>query len=90
MEQIELFAIESPCRGICQTSKKGYCKGCLRSREERFHWYEMDEGQRRQVLQLCKARWQRLVKARQERLEQDSDKTLPYGMVELDFEPPAT
>lgn len=80
MEQIELFHIESPCRGICESSKTGYCKGCLRSREERFQWHEMNESQRRQVLQLCRARWQRIIKARQERLASDADKNLPYGM----------
>lgn len=41
MEQIELFHIESPCRGVCQSSAKGFCKGCLRSREERFRWHSM-------------------------------------------------
>jgi len=38
MEQIELFTIESPCRGCgVRNSKKGFCKGFLRSRDERFH-----------------------------------------------------
>ena len=80
MEQIELFQVESPCRGICESSSKGYCKGCLRNREERFHWHEMDDTQKRQVIQLCRSRWQRIMRARQERLLQQSDKDLPYGM----------
>ncbi|MFD1384459.1 DUF1289 domain-containing protein [Rhodanobacter aciditrophus] len=80
MEQIELFHIESPCRGVCQSSAKGFCKGCLRSREERFHWHTMGEVERRQVIQLCKTRWQRLLKARQERLDMSTEKDLPYGM----------
>lgn len=80
MEQFELFRIESPCRGVCQSSAKGFCKGCLRSREERFHWHDLNEVQRRQVIQLCKARWQRLLKARQERLLSDQERDLPYGM----------
>ncbi|MBM6551104.1 DUF1289 domain-containing protein [Marinomonas ostreistagni] len=79
MEQIELFQVESPCRGICESSSKGYCKGCLRSRDERFHWHEMSDAQKRQVIQLCRSRWQRILRARQERL-QHSDKPMPYGM----------
>lgn len=80
MEQIELFAIESPCRGVCENSKKGFCKGCLRSRDERFHWFSMSNEDRHKVLDLCQQRRQRLIKARQERLEAESKKALPYGM----------
>ncbi len=83
MEQIELFQVESPCRGICQNSAKGFCKGCLRSREERFQWFSLSEVEKRKVLQTCKQRWQRLLKARQDKLETlDSKKNLPYGMTE--------
>lgn len=85
MEQIELFQIDSPCRGVCESSSKGYCKGCLRSREERFHWHEMSETQKRQVIQLCQSRWQRIIKAKQERLEEASEKALPYGMLGEDL-----
>ncbi|MAF15445.1 MAG: DUF1289 domain-containing protein [Marinomonas sp.] len=88
MEQIELFSIESPCRGVCENSHKGYCKGCLRSREERFHWHEMSEVQKRHVIQLCRSRWQRILKARQDRLSEQEhvvDKELPYGMQKEDL-----
>ena len=80
MEQIELFAIESPCRGVCENSKKGFCKGCLRSREERFHWFSLSNEERHHVLDLCKQRRARLLKARQDKWEADSAKSLPYGM----------
>ncbi|REG79537.1 DUF1289 domain-containing protein [Marinomonas pollencensis] len=82
MEQIELFTIENPCRGICENSAKGFCKGCLRSREERFHWHSLSNESRHQVLELCRQRRQRLLKARQKRLQSDSSKALPYGMEE--------
>lgn len=82
MEQIELFQVESPCRGICENSAKGYCKGCLRSRDERFHWHGLSDVDKRKVLQMCKHRWQRLVKARLDRLEAESDAILPYGMTD--------
>ncbi|GAA0827894.1 hypothetical protein GCM10009112_07640 [Marinomonas arenicola] len=82
MEQIELFTIENPCRGVCENSVKGFCKGCLRSREERFHWHTLSNESRHQVLELCKQRRQRLLKARQDRLTLASSKALPYGMEE--------
>lgn len=80
MEQIELFAIESPCRGVCENTKKGFCKGCLRNREERFHWFSLSNEARFHILELCKQRRARLLKARQEKLEALSDKALPYGI----------
>ncbi|MBJ7556426.1 DUF1289 domain-containing protein [Marinomonas spartinae] len=82
MEQIELFAIESPCRGICVNSAKGFCKGCLRSREERFEWFSLSNEARFIILERCKQRRQRLLRAREERLNQHSEKALPYGMDE--------
>lgn len=82
MEQIELFTIESPCRGICINSTKGFCKGCLRSREERFEWFSLTNEGRHRVLELCKSRRQRLLRAREERLSKSSEKALPYGMDE--------
>ena len=36
MEQLEIFPLQSPCIGVCEVNNKGYCKGCLRNREERF------------------------------------------------------
>ena len=38
MEQLEFFSIQSPCVGVCSVDEKGYCKGCMRKREERFNW----------------------------------------------------
>ncbi|WP_265524876.1 DUF1289 domain-containing protein, partial [Providencia rustigianii] len=40
-EQLEFFEIPSPCRGICQTNEQGYCRGCYRTRDERFGWLQL-------------------------------------------------
>jgi len=48
-QQLEFFDIPSPCRGICQADDRGFCRGCLRSREER--------------LRLCRQRFLRLQRA---------------------------
>lgn len=61
--QTELFDIPSPCRRICVTDNRGYCRGCLRSRDERFNWLKFDDAQKREVLRLCQQRRQRLLAA---------------------------
>lgn len=88
MEQIELFTVESPCRGVCKTSSKGFCVGCLRSREERFHWHSMTNVDKRKTIQRCKGRWQKLLKACEVRIEEEtrSRHHLPYGMSEADIQ----
>lgn len=60
-EQIEIFEIPSPCRGICQANNRGYCLGCLRSREERFYWNQLSDAQKRHVINLCNQRRRRIA-----------------------------
>ncbi|WP_016955534.1 DUF1289 domain-containing protein [Catenovulum agarivorans] len=62
MQQASLFEIEvkSPCIHVCQSGPRGYCKGCLRSREERFYWEKLTSPQKLQVIQLCALRRKKL------------------------------
>lgn len=69
-QQFELFEIANPCIGVCQSNKKGYCFGCLRSRTERQLWHEMTTEQRREVLRLIAGRQQRIEQLRQRKGEQ--------------------
>ncbi|WP_296238632.1 DUF1289 domain-containing protein [Psychrobacter sp. UBA5136] len=69
-QQFELFEIANPCIGVCQSNKKGYCFGCLRSRTERQLWHEMTNEQRREVLRLIAGRQQRIEQLRQRKGEQ--------------------
>ena len=62
-QQLEFFDIPSPCRGICQTDDRGFCRGCMRSRDERFNWIKMSDPQKRDVLRLCRQRLLRLQRA---------------------------
>lgn len=62
-EQLEFFPLQSPCRGICQSDDRGFCRGCLRSREERFNWQTMSDSQKRDVLRLCRQRLLRQSRA---------------------------
>ncbi|MCF6440292.1 DUF1289 domain-containing protein [Pseudoalteromonas luteoviolacea] len=65
MEQIEIFTIPSPCQGICEVNNRGYCKGCFRSREERFCWNKMTEHQKKLVVDLCQRRKKRVMAKKQ-------------------------
>jgi len=56
LDQIEFFAIQSPCSRVCETDKQGYCIKCFRSREERFNWLTFSDSQKQQILRLCKQR----------------------------------
>ncbi|MEZ7862415.1 MAG: DUF1289 domain-containing protein [Aeromonadaceae bacterium] len=77
--QLELFALGSPCIGVCQTDARGYCLGCHRSRDERFRWLEMSDEQKREVLRLCRARARRKT--------QQSCPTVPHPEQLSLFEP---
>lgn len=55
-EQLEFFPVPSPCRGLCQADNRGYCVGCLRSREERFGWMSCTDAQKRNIIRLCQQR----------------------------------
>ncbi len=67
MEQYELFDLPSPCINVCEANSKGYCKGCLRSREERHLWLKFNNLQKRHVLKLCRLRRAKLVAMAQAR-----------------------
>ncbi|KMV35952.1 DUF1289 domain-containing protein [Franconibacter pulveris] len=62
-EQLEFFPVPSPCRGICQSDERGFCRGCLRSRDERFNWQKMSDAQKQEVLRLCHQRLLRKLRA---------------------------
>jgi predicted Fe-S protein YdhL (DUF1289 family) len=61
MQQIEIFDIPSPCKSICQVNNRGYCKGCYRSRDERFEWNSLTNNQKKKVLTLCQQRYKRYL-----------------------------
>ncbi|TQI80397.1 hypothetical protein FHU10_4738 [Serratia fonticola] len=65
-QQLEFFDIPSPCRGICQADERGFCRGCQRSREERFGWMQMTDAQKRDVLRLCRQRYLRMQRAQKQ------------------------
>ncbi|WP_102797217.1 DUF1289 domain-containing protein [Bowmanella denitrificans] len=65
MQQLEFFAIPSPCIGVCQSGDKGYCLGCFRTREERLYWHQIDDGVKRKIIRACQMRKRRANAAKQ-------------------------
>lgn len=51
--QLEFFDVPSPCVGICQSDEKGYCLGCMRTRDERQNWQALDSDKKQKVIKLC-------------------------------------
>jgi predicted Fe-S protein YdhL (DUF1289 family) len=68
IDQGEFFQTPNPCRSICTVNNKGFCKGCFRSREERFHWHEFTEYQKHLVVQICQGREKRVEAARHKKM----------------------
>ena len=60
MEQLEFFNIPSPCTGVCEVNNRGYCKGCLRNRDERLYWHSLNDAQRRRVMHTLNERRDRI------------------------------
>lgn len=73
MEQLEFFAVPSPCVGVCSVDDKGYCNGCMRKREERFQWLTYSSAQQLHIIKLCQQRYRRKVmrKTQSEQPKQD-------------------
>ncbi|KPW03797.1 MULTISPECIES: DUF1289 domain-containing protein [Pseudoalteromonas] len=73
MQQIEIFEIPSPCKGICQVNNRGYCKGCYRSRDERFYWNKFTNAEKRKVISLCQQRYKRYLQKKQQAEQQQTN-----------------
>tara|TARA_B100001109_G_scaffold101482_1_gene82816 strand:+ start:45181 stop:45756 length:576 start_codon:yes stop_codon:yes gene_type:complete len=64
IDQGELFDIPSPCKRICVTNNRGYCKGCFRSRTERLNWLKYTDFQRQLIINLCEKRRLKVLNAK--------------------------
>lgn len=70
--QLEFFDVPSPCVGICQSDDKGYCLGCMRTREERQTWLQYSSDDKQKVIKRCQQRFRRkkgLIKSKVEPVE---------------------
>jgi predicted Fe-S protein YdhL (DUF1289 family) len=75
-EQLEFFEIPSPCIGVCESGPRGFCKGCLRSRDERLYWLQVNDTTKRQIIAACIRRKRAIIaRARKQQIEAQSKKT---------------
>jgi predicted Fe-S protein YdhL (DUF1289 family) len=51
--QLEFFDVPSPCVGVCESDKKGYCLGCMRTRDERKDWINLDNDNKQKIIKRC-------------------------------------
>ncbi|NQY65817.1 MAG: DUF1289 domain-containing protein [Alteromonadaceae bacterium] len=51
--QLEFFDVPSPCIGICQSDEKGYCLGCMRTRDERQSWIDLNLDDKQKLIKRC-------------------------------------
>ncbi|MFQ6586342.1 DUF1289 domain-containing protein [Dickeya dianthicola] len=72
-EQLELFPVPNPCRGICQADDRGFCRGCFSSRNERFNWGAMSDAQKQDVLRLCRQRMKRAQRSEKNSVPSEPD-----------------
>lgn len=57
--QLDFFDIPSPCVGVCQSDKKGLCRGCMRTRNERQEWKHFNNDEKQKVIKRCIQRTKR-------------------------------
>ncbi|KJY93355.1 Fe-S protein [Vibrio neptunius] len=77
MEQLEFFVVPSPCVGVCTVDEKGYCKGCMRKREERFNWLTFTPAEQLHIIKLCRQRYRRKILGAKVEQQADSDPQSP-------------
>ena len=77
MEQLDFFDVPSPCVGCCQVNNRGYCRGCYRSRDERFYWQNMTADQKIKVIKLCRQRYLRIMRRQRQNKEQERSAQSP-------------
>lgn len=85
-DQHEMFQVDSPCIGVCTSGARGYCRGCLRSRMERFHWHEMSDNQKVTVVRLCQSRKARITAARLKRSAETTSQQALFPQTEPQIE----
>lgn len=69
MQQLEIFEIQSPCVGVCQSDTNGNCLGCYRTRDERLYWIKLEPDVKRKIIKACAGRKRRAELAKRKKTE---------------------
>ena len=78
--QLDFFDVPSPCVGICQSDEKGYCLGCMRTRDERQGWIQFNNDDKQKVIKRCQQRLKRkkgkAIKVKEQEVESTKQPSL--------------
>lgn len=80
--QLEFFDVPSPCIGVCQTDDKGYCLGCMRTREERLSWLNLTCADRQKVIKRCRQRKRRRDNANKPKMPAEEVVIVQHSLLE--------
>ncbi|MGL1957107.1 MAG: DUF1289 domain-containing protein [Colwellia sp.] len=69
--QLEFFDVPSPCVGVCQSDEKGNCLGCMRTRDERRNWINLDTSNKQKVIKRCIQRKKRKDNKKQVKVDNE-------------------
>ena len=84
--QLEFFDVPSPCVGVCQSDAKGFCLGCMRTRDERRDWTDFDSDNKQKVIKRCIQRLKRKnSKIKEVEVEPDKEEVILEQPSLLDF-----
>ena len=87
--QLEFFDVPSPCIGICQTDDKGYCLGCMRTREERQAWLSLSCADRQKVIKRCRQRKRRRDNANKPKMPAEETVIVQHSLLDPQGNPTA-
>lgn len=73
-EQLELFTVPNPCRGVCEADARGYCRGVFSQPQRAFLLGgQMSDAQKQDVLRLCRQREKRMLRTEKATLNSEWD-----------------
>ncbi len=75
--QLDFFDIPSPCVGMCESDSKGFCLGCMRSRDERQAWENYNNDEKQKVIKRCTQRKKRKLAKKQVKVVEEADEVNP-------------
>ncbi|WDE04173.1 DUF1289 domain-containing protein [Thalassomonas viridans] len=85
--QLEFFDVPSPCIGVCQVDDRGYCLGCMRTREERLSWLNLSCADRQKVIKRCRQRKKRRDNANKPKVPAEEVVIVQHSLLEPPVNP---
>jgi len=84
--QLDFFDVPSPCVNICESNAKGYCLGCMRTRDERQDWNNFDNDNKQKVIKRCIQRKKRQENKNKHKVVEELS-LLDISLLEIAHEP---